>query len=264
MPLNDPTSILAGMRPLEPIQKNGSTMTVGRLASLFYAAGMPGAAVAPTPGVAGAALTSYPGQIPFTNPVLGESRLATLTVAASVSGALILCDRLWHNSGLSPTLTSSQSVNSVAFPPRDRIESIDGAGVQIGLEVSSAMGAGTPTVTLGYTNSGSVAGRTSVSGNLPASMAAGSFIPLTLGPGDVGTKSIQSLQLSASMTSGAFHLVAYRVLAMVAVPASGSATLNALQLGFPKLANDTVPFLLWLPSVTTAPGIFAQLGISQG
>jgi hypothetical protein len=264
MALTDSESILAGMRPLEPIQKNGATAVVGRLQSLFYAAGMPGAAVAPTPGVGGAALTSYAGQIPFTNPVSGETRLSGMTAAANVSGALLLCDRLWHNSGLSPTLTTSQTVNSVALPARDKNETINGAGIQCGIEVSGTMGAGTPTFTIVYTNTANVTGRTVVSAALPATMAAGSFIPLALAAGDVGCKSVQSIQLSATMTSGTFHLVAYRVLAMIAVPATGNATLNALQLNFPKLADNTVPFMLWLPSVTTAPGIFAQLGISQG
>lgn len=56
---------LAGERPLEFFSKAASGNTVaGRPFSPFYTAGVPGAAVAPTPGLSGAALTSYDGQIP--------------------------------------------------------------------------------------------------------------------------------------------------------------------------------------------------------
>lgn len=264
MALLDQNSILAGATALQPIQKNGVTATVGRLQSLFYVPGLPGAAVAPSSGLAGTALTSYAGQIPFTNPVSGETRLTSLTCAASVAGALILCDRLWHNSGVVVTSTATQTVNSVAFPARDRVESINGVGVQIGLEVSTVMGAGTPTATLEYTNSANVAGRSATSAALATTLAASSFIPLPLAAGDLGVKSIEGFRLSASMTSGAVHLVAYRIIAMVPVPTTGAATLNALQLGFPKLADNSTLFFLWLPTVTSAPGIFAQLGVSQG
>lgn len=265
MAINDQNAVLAGARPLEQIQKNGPATTIGRLVSLFYSAGLPGAAATPSPGVAGAALTSYAGQIPFTNPQSGETRLVQAGFCASVGGTILVCDRLWHNSGLSPTLTSSQAVNSVALPARDKSASINGAGVQIGLEVSTVLGAGTPAVTLGYTNSAAASGRSSVSAALASAMAAGSFIPLPLAAGDTGVKSIESLQLSASMTSGAFHLVAYRVLGMIPLPVAGvGAMLNAIQLGFPRLADNTVPFLLWMPATATAPVVLGSIGVSQG
>jgi hypothetical protein len=265
MAINDQNGILAGARPLEQIQKNGPATTIGRLVSLLYSAGMPGAGVAPSPGVAGAALTSYAGQVPFTNPQSGETRLVQAGFCANVAGTVLICDRLWHNSGLSATLTTSQTVNSVALPARDKTASINGDGVQIGLEVSTVMGAGTPTVTLGYTNSAAASGRSSVSAALPSAMAAGSFIPLPLAAGDTGVKSIEALTLSASMTSGAFHLVAYKVLGMIPLPVAGvAAMLNAIQLGFPRLADNTVPFLLWLPATATAPVLLGSFGISQG
>lgn len=265
MPIVDQNGILAGAQPPAHIHKNGAAATIGRLQSLFYAAGMPGAAAVPTPGVAGVALTSYAGQLHFTNPVSGETRQTVFTACANVPGTLLLCDRQWHNSGLSVTLTTAQTVNSVALPARDRNETINGEGVQIGVEVTTVMGAGVPTFTLGYTNPANASGKLSVSAAMPATMAAGSFIPLPLAAGDTGVKSIQTLQLSATMTSGAFSLVAYRVLAMLPMPLAGvGAAINALQMGFTKEADNTTPFLLWMPGSATAPTIFAQLGVSQG
>lgn len=256
---------LAGMRPPEPILKVGAATVVGRLYSPFYVAGRPGAAAAPSPGIAGAALTSYAGQIPFTNPGAGNSYLAALSGTCNVLGTLLLCDRLWHNSGVSVTLTTSQTVNSVAWPARDADGSANGASVMIGAEVSTVMGAGTPTWTMGYTNSAGTAGRSIVTPAQAATMAVGSFIPIPLAGGDVGVRSIQTWQQSATMTSGVYHLVAYRVLARVPVGAANvDSALDAISGGFPRLYDNTVPFLLWLPATTTAPTLQGQMIVAQG
>jgi len=73
--------VIAGMQPPEDFLKVGATMeAAGVHYSPFYVAGRPGAAVAPTPGINGAALTSYAGQVPFRNPVSGNSYLARFSV----------------------------------------------------------------------------------------------------------------------------------------------------------------------------------------
>ena len=256
---------MAGMRPPEDILKIGSATVVGRHYSPFYVAGRPGAAVAPSPGIGGAALTTYTGQIPWTNPGAGLSYLARLTGTANVLGTLLLCDRLWHNSGVSVTSTGSQTVNSVAWPARDRNGATSGDAVFIGAEVSTVMGAGAPTWTMGYTNQAGTSGRSIVTAAQSATMAVGSFIPIQLAAGDTGVRSIQTWQQSATMTSGVYHLVAYRILARVGIPiAYADASLDPLTGGFVRLYDNTVPFLLWLPATTTAPTLQAQLVVSQG
>lgn len=256
---------LAGMRPPEEFFKVGAATTAGRFYSPFYVAGRPGAATAPSPGIAGAALTSYTGQIPWTNPVSGNSYLARFTGACNVAGMLLVCDRLWHNSGINVTLNTSQTVNSVTWPARDRDGTTNGEGVLIGAEVSTVMGAGTPTWTMGYTNSAGTAGRSVVTAAQSATMAVGSFIPIQLAAGDTGVRSIQSWQQSATMTSGVYHLVAYRVLARLPISiANVGYALDAITSGFVRLYDNTVPFLLWLPSTTTAPSLTGDLTVSQG
>ena len=257
---------IAGQRPPDNFLKNGVATVVGRLYSPFYVAGLPGAAVAPSPGVAGAALTSYSGQLPFTNPGAGNTHLMRFVGDCNVAGSLLLCDRLWHNSGLSATLTTAQTVNSVAWPARDRDGSTNGVGVQVGFEVSTVMGAGTPTFTMNYTNAAGTAGRSITTGTQAGTMAVGSFIPIPLAAGDTGVRSIQAgWQLSASMTSGAYHLVAYRVLARVPVVAGGiSGAVDFLTGGAVRMYNDTVPFLLWSPATTTAPIIHGSFQVTQG
>ncbi len=256
---------LAGCRPPEDILKVGAATVVGRFYSPFYVAGRPGAAVAPSPGIGGAALTTYAGQIPFTNPGAGNSYLLRFAGACNVAGTLLVCDRLWHNSGINVTLNTSQTVNSAAWPARDSDGSTNGANVMIGAEVSTVMGAGTPTWTMGYTNSAGTAGRSIVTAAQTATMAVGSFIPIQLAAGDVGVRSIQTWQQSATMTSGVYHLVAYRVLARLPILlANIDNALDAISGGFPRLYDNTVPFLLWLPSVTTAPQLQGQMIVTQG
>lgn len=257
--------VIAGLQQPRAFLKVGAATVAGRWYSPFYVAGLPGAAVAPTPGLTGAALTTYAGQIPWTNPASGNSHLARFSAAANVAGRLRICDRLWHNSGITVTSTASQNINSVAWPARDRTGLTNGEDIFIGAEVSTVMGAGTPTWTMGYTNSAGTAGRSIVTAAQAATMAVGSFIELQLAAGDLGVRSIQTWQQSATMTSGVYHLVAYRVLCELEISlANIGAQLDAIACGFPRLFDNTVPFLTWLPSTTTAPLLTGSINIAQG
>ena len=101
---------IQGMQyPREFAKALTGTMVAGRPFSLFYQAGIPGAGAAPTPGIGGEVLTTLTGQIPFTNPVSGNSYLARLQAQATIAGTLLLCDRLWQNSGIDATLTTEQT-----------------------------------------------------------------------------------------------------------------------------------------------------------
>lgn len=253
------------MPPVEFVKALTPTLVAGRPHVLNYLAGAPGAMVAPTPGVAGAALTAYPGSLRFQNPLPGlETRLMRLQAQATQGGSLLLCDRLWHNSGLSATSTLAQPVNSVAWPARDSSGAIDGEQVLVGLEVSTATGAGTPALTLGYTDSDGVAGMIGVNSVATvASSPAGSFYPMGLAAGDRGVRGIQTFQLSTSWTSGVFHLVAYRVLARLELAAGIPNAIDALTSGFVKHHDNTVPFLMWIPSATTATGINGHVIFTQ-
>ena len=258
---------IAGMQYPRIITKAVTgTMVAGRPHSLFYLAGMPGAAVAPTPGLAGAALTTYAGQIPFTNPVSGNTYLSRFQGQATIAGTLVLCDRLWHNSGLVVTTTTAQTVNSVAFPARDAAGTTNGDGVMIGLEVSTATGAGAATPSISYTNQAGTAGKTgSMIIPYAASSIAGTFYPFSLAAGDTGVRSIQTCTLGVSMTSGAIHLVAYRELARLEVTSANIPNaIDALTSGFPRMFDNTVPFIYFIPSTTTTSNISGSVVWSQG
>lgn len=253
-------NLFRSVLPSQPLYKAASTaQAAGVLHSLFYVAGLPGAAIAPSPGLAGAALTSYAGQVPFPAPAASkEVRMAAaeFTCAANV-GYVIPADRLWHNSGLVVATTTAQTINSVALPTRDMDGTVLGRGVELALEVSTATTNGAPvtTITASYTNSLGVAGKTASIASFPANAVAGTFVPFTLAAGDVGVQSVQSITLGTSLVTGAVSAVMYRRLPGVAIPtANVAATRGPLELGPPKWFDNSVPFIVVLPT-STALGI---------
>ena len=267
MPITTLDGAIAGFKPPEFYSKALSgALVAGRMFSPFYLAGIPGAAVAPTPGLAGAALTTYAGQIPIP-PASGNTHLARFSLVSSAqAGNALLCDRLWHNSGIVVTTTTAQTVNSVAWPARDKNGATSGAGVYIGLEVSTATGAGASVVSISYTNSAGVAGRTgTLNPAYAATSAQGSFYVFALQAGDVGVQSVQSYTSTISMTSGVVHLVAFRILGQVELSAAGiSGVIDPVTGGLPRMYDNTVPFILYNPQTTTTTQLSGSVIHTQG
>lgn len=257
--------VQAGMQNPEPIFKVVTAFeAAGILHSLFYTSGMPGAAAAPS-GLNGAALINYAGQIPFTNPVSGNSHLALLEGAATVAGTLLICDRLWHNGSIGITTTTEQGITSPAWPARDLDGATAGRGIMVGLEVSGVTGGGAVTnTTMRYTSSANVNTRTATMASFPASAVAGTFVPFQLQAGDVGVKSIQGLTLGTTYVSGTIHMVAYRVLGRIGIGPERTTSKDIFQLAKPRMYNGTVPFCLWRPSTTGACNIDASVAWTQG
>lgn len=261
--------IIAGFKLTRLVNKAVTGGSVGEMYSTFYNNGNPGPAVAPTPGISGAALTSYSGQVPFTNPSSGQNsylaRFLGSTTGTSGFGTLILCDRLWHNSGITINSGSAQTINSVTFPARDNDGTTNGAGVLVGLEFSSNGGANTPTITISYTNSAGTSGRTAT--NLfpsAASPTVGRFFPMKLEGSDKGVRSIQTLTFSGTgWASGTAHLVAYRILQSVRIGSFNYITDNsALTTGMVRLYDNTVPFML--TQINQSSGSTACMVVAQG
>lgn len=273
MAITTEAGMIAGAKPTERWWKPGqaaANLFANKYQSLFYQAGNPAAAVAPSPGVNGAALTTYAGQLPFTNPASGNSYLSNFSAQTNVGGCtVLLCDRLWHNSGLNLTISTLQTITPVAIPARDKGGSTNGAGVLVGLEWSTAGQNGTPdpqTITLTYTNSAGTGSRTAVgtSAFVQAEVVS-SFYSFPLATGDLGVRSIEGYQQAGTWTSGVVHLVLYRVLASVSVRhLAAERAVNHLQSGFPRLYNDSVPFIIIQPSATTAQMISGDWGYAQG
>lgn len=257
----------AGARPPQMFAKAVSgTLVAGRPHSYWSAAGSPGAGSFDTT-LAGVALSSTSalvnGQIPRWNPASGNAYLHRLTARATQPGVLMLLDRLWHNGGITITSNTAQTVNSATLPSRcptsgtDDTPSTNGHGVLAALEVSANVGAGTPTLTLSYTNSAGTSGRTAT--NILATAASpivGATYFFGLQAGDAGIRSIQTYTQSATWTSGTVNLSMFRILAELEVTAAhvGSA-IDFLTGGAPRLYDGTVPWLVFVPNTTTATNV---------
>lgn len=258
---------IAGMQyPRDFVKAVTGTMVAGRPHSLHYLAGAPGAGVAPTPGIGGEVLTTLTGQIPFTNPTSGNTYLSRMVGQATIAGTLLLCDRLWQNSGLDVTSTSEQVfTGSANIPARDGNGAALGDGVYAGVEVSTLTGAGTPTLTLKYTDHAGNTGQTATNTNATvAASIAGSFYPIGLAAGDTGIRKAESLTLSATWTSGTIHVVLYRIIARLDLLAQIPNSIDALTSGFPRLYDNSVPFLVFIPNTTTTSNITGQVIWTQG
>jgi hypothetical protein len=74
---------------------------------------------------------------------------------------------------------------------------------------------------------------------------------------------VQTFTNSVSMTSGSISLVAYRVLATLDITTSGGSA-GPFELGLPRMYDDTVPFLLLIPSTTTTTNLHGSVVVTQG
>jgi hypothetical protein len=170
------------------------------------------------------------------------------------------------------TTTTEQAITHPGLPARcppatGSTPDASGNTILCGIEVSTATtnGSAVTNTTLNYTNQAGSGSKTGTISSFPSTPGVGTFVPFQLAAGDTGVRSIQGITLGTSYGTGVIHLVQYRILARVGIidTSTGNA-IDAISGGFPRLYDNTVPFLLWLPSATTAVTIHGQIIISQG
>lgn len=166
--------------------------------------------------------------------------------ATTMPAVFMLVDLLGFYPITTVTTTGNQTLNNTVTLPRYT----DGAGVQAFLTPSTVMGAGTPTVSITYTNSlGTGSKNTPSSPALPSINATapvtqiaysgtgsgkyGPFLPLAAG--DAGIRSVQSINFSATMTSGVQNLVLCRPLVTLPMTTVGVAAERDLLNQLPSL-----------------------------
>lgn len=261
--------IVAGGQPPVAWAKNvTATLVAGRPTSLFALAGTPGPGTANT-GLTGANYVSSStvpnGIIYHADPGSGNSYLARFVGQATQTGTLLLCDRLW-DCGPATASTSSQTITQPTLPARDANGATAGLGVQLAIEVVAATPSTAAVVSVGYTNSAGTASRTGAFIDTPtAANAIGNFYRIGMQAGDQGVQSVQSVQFTTDWASGTIALVAYRVLATLEIPVSNTGNaIDALTGGFPQLYNGVCPFLVFIPSATTASNLSGSYIETQG
>jgi hypothetical protein len=264
---------IAGMtQPAEIAKAVTGTLVAGRAHSLWYLAGIPAAGAAASVGlvgeqVLGGGAIRRTGQMDFTNPTSGSTYLARFQGQALIAGTLMLCDRLWHNNGYDVTSSASQTfTGSCPIPARDNYASASGFGVYAAVEISSATAAGTPTLTLYYTDQD---GNTGASSNnifaTAASPIQGTFFIMGLAQGDVGIRRADGLKLSATWTSGSIQTVLFRILSRLELTAGNVPNaVDVLTGGRVPIPDNACPFLVFIPSTTTTGNITGHAIWTQG
>jgi hypothetical protein len=278
MAITNLDGVVAGQQAPWTLQKGIAPVT-NNFNNLWGTTGVPNGGTY-NAGIAGGNYSSsgglVSGQIPHFDPAGGNSYLSRFAVvgwSGNLGGAFWLLDRLWDNSGINVTITTQQTVNSANFPARDLFGLNHGIGVLIALETSATTAAGA-NVTLGYTNSVGTSGRVTTLASSAWSISAGTAAFFPLVTGDQGVQSVQSIQLSGSLSSGTINLVAVRVIVGVDGPASvaggtgiGSGSgksVDAIKGCFPRLYNGTVPFLYYSANSSNSVAFNATYQETQG
>jgi hypothetical protein len=272
--INSVDSLVANLVPYPTVIGKDATTAkaAGTPHTPWYGTGIIGAGAAPTGALNGATISSVSGvlagAVPMPAAASGETtRLARISlVQAGNVGMVWLIDRQWGNVPVVST-TTAQAVTSPTWVARDASASTSGAGVYLALECSSATGnAGAITnTTVSYTNSAGTSGRTATVPSFPATAPAGTWVPLALQAGDVGVRSVQSITLGTTYVSGQVHLVAFRLVADLALPTSNVANAaNFTTLGLPSIWDNSALQLVYWPTGTAVGAVAGSVTYAQG
>jgi hypothetical protein len=180
----------------------------------FNAAGTP---TAPTTAVAPDQTSQY---VVVPNPDGSGQWLAASEIGCGNANrrmqlAMVLCDILSVQGGLSGTVTTEQTTN---LPTAALTRHTSGAGVMIGLHIHTAVGSTGTTASVRYTDAANGASRTTkdvVFGSSTANVA-GQVIICPLQDGDKAPVSVEGVTLAATTgTAGAFGVVLFKPLAFL-------------------------------------------------
>jgi hypothetical protein len=256
---NAVNEVVAGNAKRMPFHfsKSGITpKTTASWVSAFLAAAWPSPGVAPTT-IAGATLTrATPGALAQPNASPGTNLHISGLHAYSnaLAGIVAIEDRVWANL---ITLNSAvaQPVASVPFA-RDVNGAANGMGFELWFECYTATAATVATITVTYTNALGVAGRTATAA-IPASMSPGQRVQFSMQSGDMGVGSVQSVISSVAIATGTGGLVVSRRLCSAPMPAAAPTASLDLDLGLPRVFDDSCLAVTWLgysPSATVLGG----------
>ena len=250
-----------------PFHKIAVTTASGLITALFRAAaGSPAASTTAVPTSSGRTLDrTDPGAIPI--PSAGASTLYQVAVdlVSTVTGTIILADRLVEYGGLSGIVTTAQTLTSINVPSRAG----NGVGCELWLEwyVATGSTAVPSAITASYTNSDGVAGRTAtLYTGIPASVPAYRSYRMALQAGDVGVKSVQSVTVpSTTGTAGSFGVTIRKPLAFWPLNVASV----GMKWGYAETALSVIPTdacleLLILATGTSSGLLQGILAVGQG
>ena len=268
------SEVTSGKSWRQPFNKlTGVVATAGRAYDLSLATGTPiqqlyagtNLTFVPTSDTDGKGIWHGGNVSPDTKHLVNVGLMST--VATAVPSFVEVVDVLGYYPLTTNTITTAQTlVNTLSIP-----RYTDGAGVRAFIVAVGTMGAGTPNISMTYTNQAGVAGKTmpvTVSAVTTAVQShivhsdpsAGKYFPyLPLAADDTGIRSVQSIQLSATMTSGSMALVLCKPLATIPLTTAGVMAERNLMTQLPSLprvydgANLNLLFVTAAATATATP-----------
>lgn len=200
---------------------------------LFRQSGVPGAGSTPATGSGTAYSGATAGALALPTLTAGQTLyIAGVEAWTTTSGLLAVIDILVGNSGLSGTLTTSQTVNTVSLP-----RNTTGEGNEMCVVIHTAIGTTARTLTVTYTNSAGTTGRTTtVTLGGTGAREADTIVLVPLAAGDTGVRSIESVQLDASTgTAGDFGVLIFKRFTDLHVVNNIGDQKSGLEMGFPPV-----------------------------
>jgi hypothetical protein len=239
----------------------------GRPASLWTYDGQPGAGVAP--GAVAVASSATNGALKQANASGGREKfLYSAWATGLVAGTLVLYDRLLHQSNLSGTSTSAQTVQGTGTPTPALTRYTDGLGNIAWVEIYTIIGATGTTVTMSYTNQNgdtATSAAVAIGGTGFREVTRCVFLPLATG--DRGIQSVRTMTLAGTTgTAGTLGVTVARPIAYIGIGAPGGGGWRDFSTGLPgipEIQDDACLSLLWFPNTTTAPEIFGGLSMLE-
>ncbi|MEK7423199.1 MAG: hypothetical protein AAB131_05095, partial [Actinomycetota bacterium] len=243
----------------------GAAATIaGRLTSLWRYEGAPSHGAVP-PTTAAVPDSTTDGGLKQTDPASGKKKwLLGGSINASVGGSLVVVDRLLHNSGLSGTSTSAQTVGGTLT----RYTTTEAKGNRVFVEINTQIGVTPTTATIDYTDQdgNSATSPTFQMGNTNYREAQ-RMIEVPLAAGDSGVRAVASITLAGSTgTAGDFGVVIARPLLLVVSGSAGIGSLRDLIRGLPEIRevkDDACLSLIWAAAGTSAPRITGSISMSE-
>jgi len=255
--INDIVAGLASKQTLR-FQKNlTAAKSAGAFQSGWLATGIPGAGVASPAYTAGSGYTcdkSMAGAIAYVNAAV-QNWLAKLIAAGSLTGTLILADRLWSCSGMGYAIATYTVTTPGNLPARI---TDSGVACELWVEQFVVAGAASGTLTANYLNTASAA-KSGVIAAVVSAPVAGQMQPVPLQTGDLGISQLTSVANSATWTSGSWGMTILKRLAEIELPIIGVArTLDWAALGLPQIPSDVCLMVFLMANSSTATVIYGR------
>lgn len=269
MPITSGDGYIAAPKQIIPFTKTAATTTVANTRfSVFDKAGNPGAGtLALTTALTGVVPDDTVAGYPVIN-AFGSGATGYLTrvqYASSVVQRLELWDRLFGiNAPLTPaaptTITLSGAGSFLGRCP-------DGAGNgnRIFLEVAVVPASAT-TVTVNYTNSAGVAGRTTGASASLAALTVNRLVEMPLQAGDSGVQSIQSIVVGGTASAtGSVNVIVLRPLWTSRVPVANGGAADGIDMtGMPIVYANSALYLTCIPDSTSTGVPDLNIEIANG